>query len=423
MQFYERILQRVNGALAAHFNKSMPEQTRKQMLGFVYSMKYEYQLRFDDMEVVGTELGGKVEAIMTPTGFVKKIRISPDVQELPDNQRWRIIQSAVGAGKKKGIALMEQAEEQVYGHFLRDLRPWIHGIRDNPEFFTIPEDAVETPEGIIAPAWLTPKHIHRTIPFKKWEPRKTVHENLQKTEKDWLSTAAGQKWSATVEGNRYIKSLPENRPKGAPGRIMVDPHEDKNVAYTTKRRDDMDQYHKKRALFDMWFAHPVTSSPRGRHFDAALADLCTSDLELRAAKIEWTVTRADDRAKARRDAQDAGLEPNYQNMMNGYDMKKHWHVTRRQISAWDLYDGDVLRQNKRREVVFHYKPIQEARIMLGGWGVTLLHDKNETERWNLANQPDRPPVSEKGSLESTYEVRDHWDSKLSRYPRAQAKIA
>ena len=114
MQFYERVLMRVNGALAAHFSKVLPETHKQQMLGFVYSMKYEYQQRFDNMEVVGRELDGKVEAVLTPTGHIKRIRINPLLVNMPEHHRQQLITSAVAKAKRKGKVLMQQAEQQVF---------------------------------------------------------------------------------------------------------------------------------------------------------------------------------------------------------------------------------------------------------------------------------------------------------------------
>eukprot|EP00754_Rhynchopus_humris_P045892 Rhum_TRINITY_DN5378_c0_g1::Rhum_TRINITY_DN5378_c0_g1_i1::g.17253::m.17253 len=419
MQYYERVLMRVNGALAAHFNKVMPDETKEQMLGFVYSMKYEYQQRFDDMQVVGREADGKVEAILTPTGFVKKVRLHPSVASLPESQRFTLITSAVAEAKAKGRKLMAEAEMQVYGHFLRDLKPWLHGIRDNPEFFTIPEDAVETPEGILAPSWLTPAHIHRTIPFNKWDNRRMKQDAMDEKEKEWLETSEGWQWQSTVAGRRYVESLPENRPRGAPGRLMKEDLRDRNVAYTTARKDALEEYTKQKALFDMWYDAPATASPKARDIDRVLAGIMNEDITMRAAKVDWTVTRADDRAKARRDAQDQGLEPHFQNF-SGFDLKKHWHVQRRAVGPSELYDYDTVRPERYTP---GGRPTQTSGQMHGGWNSNAIHGKEEFERWTIARDPSRAPVGRAGTLSKSLGVKESWQSKHSRFPEAQANFA
>eukprot|EP01061_Rhynchopus_euleeides_P004459 TRINITY_DN13710_c0_g1_i2.p1 TRINITY_DN13710_c0_g1~~TRINITY_DN13710_c0_g1_i2.p1 ORF type:complete len:419 (+),score=137.16 TRINITY_DN13710_c0_g1_i2:64-1320(+) len=417
MNYYERVLMRVNGALAAHFNKTLPERHKEQMLGFVYSMKYEYQQRFDKMEVVGHELQGKVEAVLTPTGFVKRVRLNPSVANMPEEHKKSLIVSAVSKAKRKGRALMQDAEMQVYGHFLRDLKPWLHGIRDNPEFFTIPEDAVETPAGILAPSWLRPEHIHRTIPFTSWENRGSKQEAMDKEEADWLKTEEGWSWQSSTAGQRYVQSLPENRARGAPGRLMKDDYGDHNVAYTKGRKDDLDEVVKTKTLFDMWMESPSTAVPKAGDYDRVLGKIVNKDIELRAARVDWTVTRADDRAKARRDAQDRGLEPHYQNF-HGFDLKKHWHVNRRKQSAAAFYDYDVVKPSS----VDATRPVQHSGLLIGGWKATKDHTKEEWARWCIARDVTRTPVGQEGNLEECFTAKEPWQSKYSMYPEAQGNF-
>eukprot|EP01064_Diplonema_japonicum_P000249 TRINITY_DN10186_c0_g1_i1.p1 TRINITY_DN10186_c0_g1~~TRINITY_DN10186_c0_g1_i1.p1 ORF type:complete len:424 (+),score=77.66 TRINITY_DN10186_c0_g1_i1:74-1345(+) len=423
MQYYERVLMRVNGALAAHFGRSLPEEVKQKSLGFVYSMKYEYQLRFDEMEVVGKEYRGKVEVIMTPTGFVKKVRMAPEAAALPDDQKEMLVLSAVGKGKKKGKKLMNEAEMQVYGHFLRDIRPWVLGIRDNPEFFTLPEDAVETQAGIIAPSWLKPEHIHRTIPFSEWKTPGSVQKQTEEKEQQWLSTAEGRMWSKTVDGRGYVDSLPENLPKGAPGRVYKEDHNNRNIAYTTQRKDSLYEFEKQKSLYDAWFGHPITNSPKAVAFDEALMGILDEDFALRAAKMDWTVTRADDRAQAKRDAQDRGLEPHYQNG-TGFNLSKHWNVTRREAGPLEMYDYDVMRFSSNREGAFVDRPTQHTKKRMGGWGRGgEIHSKTEIEAWNFAQDPERAPTHQKGGLEGSFVQKESWQSKLSKHPEAKAGFA
>ena len=179
---------------------------------------------------------------------------------------------------------------------------------------------------------------------------------MDKKEEDWLNTREGWAWGSGVTGRRYVGSLPQNRVEGAPGRIMKEDHRDQNVAYTRGRRDELDEFVKNKTLLDMWTESPSTAVPKAAGYDRALASIVNKDIELRAARVDWTVTRADDRAKARRDAQDAGLEPHYQNTA-GYDLKKHWHVQRRQQGPAEFYDYDTVKPGSTEQ-----RPVQYVKI-------------------------------------------------------------
>eukprot|EP00755_Sulcionema_specki_P029006 Sspe_Gene.91184::Locus_62652_Transcript_2_2_Confidence_0.667_Length_1408::g.91184::m.91184 len=419
MQFYERVLQRVNGALAAHFGKSLPEAHKDRILGFVYSMKYEYQLQFDQMEVVGNAANGKVEAILTPTGFVKKVRMNPAIARLPKEQQSLLVMSAVGSAKKKGRALMEKAEMQIYGHFLRDIKPWVLGLRDNPEFFTIPEDAVETPEGILAPNWLKPEHIHRTIPFEKWRSREDVSESAKQKEKEWLQTPEGLRWSNTVLGRRYLESLPEAKPRGAPGRLMTEDTSNRNIAYELTRKKMHEEFTKTKALFDMWFGSESTLTPLARAYDQTLFDKMSDEFRLRAAKVDWTATRADDRAKAKRDAQDAGLEPHFLNY-GGFDLRHHWFVKRRELGAAELHDYDTARPGGPEGGITEHRQYHRKRITPYTYDEVQSFD--ESGRWAVVMDRSRTPLDQKGGLWSCLRPRETWQSKMALYPDAKAKF-
>lgn len=195
----------------------MPERQFHRILAYVYNNKYEYQIRFDKMEVVGTEWDGKVEVVTTPAGFLKRVRVNPAVEDLPQAARQALILSAYGKAVSDGRRLMEQAELRVYKQFLADLKPVILGIRDNPEFFTVPEGAVETIGGVLKTVD-SDVPIHRTIPFQKaYQP---VHEHARRQAiiRDWMSADAGRQWARSIKGKQFMaKHLASTRAKGAPG--------------------------------------------------------------------------------------------------------------------------------------------------------------------------------------------------------------
>eukprot|EP01062_Namystynia_karyoxenos_P073659 TRINITY_DN70477_c0_g1_i1.p1 TRINITY_DN70477_c0_g1~~TRINITY_DN70477_c0_g1_i1.p1 ORF type:complete len:423 (+),score=162.66 TRINITY_DN70477_c0_g1_i1:138-1406(+) len=422
MQFYERVLQRVNGALAAHFGKTLSEPYKAQVLGFVYSQKYEYQLRFDDMEVVGREAGGKVEAVLTPTGLIKRFRVHPHIAALPADRRNVLLTGAVCKAKQKGRALMEQAELQVYGQFLRDIKPWVYGLRDNPEFFTIPEDAVETKEGILAPDWMTKEHIHRTIPFAGWESRQAVHEQLQRKEQRWLTTPEGFRWSQTLQGQRYLQSQPAALPRGAPGRIASEDKSNRNVAYDLSRKRTAEEQRKNAALWDMWVSNPATANRSGQGITQMLLENAADDIRLRAARVDWTIVRADDRARAKREAQDQGLEPHYQNAPQ-IDVRRHWFIKRRDLRPDKLWDYDVTRQGHSRAVK---PPIhQYSRKRFEPYCFDDVMALPDSARWNLTaqrNEDELATLAGKGWLGECMLPRESWQSRLAYYPEAKAKF-
>jgi len=212
MEVYERILRKVRGAMWAHHRRLMPERQFQRILGYVYSHKYEYQIRLDSMTCVGTELGGKVEVTTTPSGYVKRVRINPDVEDYSFAQKRTLLLGAYAAACRQGQTIMADAELRIYEQFLRDLKPVVLGIRDNPEFYTV--DGVETPLGMLqnrtVPSRTIP-HASAYRPQEEWNYR-------QKELKKWMESSEGLKWIRTARGKEFLRGLPEYLPRGAPGR-------------------------------------------------------------------------------------------------------------------------------------------------------------------------------------------------------------
>lgn len=225
MEVYRRITERVRGALWAHHRRLMPERQFHRILAYVYNNKYEYQLRFDRMEVVGHEYEGRVEVVATPSGYLKRVRVHPSVEDLTPHQQKQLILSAYAKACKEGHDLMAQAETQVYRQFLKDLKPIVMGIRDNPEFYTVAEESHETvgatmlgpngPSGTASSS--TAGHLpHRTIPMAKAvQPSDEVRRRHQ-SERAFMEK--NPRWRRTLRGKEFLsKYSPESRPPGAPG--------------------------------------------------------------------------------------------------------------------------------------------------------------------------------------------------------------
>lgn len=216
MEVYRRITERVRGSLWAHHRRLMPERQFHRILAYVYNNKYEYQIRFDKMEVVGREWDGKVEVVTSPSGFLKRVRVNPCVEDLPADSKRALILSAYGKAVSQGRKLMEEAEMRVYKQFLKDLKPIVQGIRDNPEFFTVPEGAVETVGGVLK---TDPSvKVTRTIPFEKAFQPAHEHDRRQRLVSEWMSSDRGRQWARTIVGKRFAQQhLPATTPRGAPG--------------------------------------------------------------------------------------------------------------------------------------------------------------------------------------------------------------
>ena len=236
MEVYERIVHRVRGAMWAHHRRLMPERQAQRILGYVYSHKYEYQIRFDEMTITGTELDGKVEVVITPAGYVKSVRVAPDFEDYNQCERDSLLMSAYTKAKLEGNVLMAQAELKIYHQFLRDLKPVVMGIRDNPEFYTINvgikhedeqgEEDHETPHGVLRGSKSVQRH--RTIPYSKastpYEEWKYRHEML----KAFFHSPKGRQFARTYAGkdiiHRYYKQYAsavnlDYTPRGAPGAV------------------------------------------------------------------------------------------------------------------------------------------------------------------------------------------------------------
>jgi len=231
----------------AHHRRLMPERQAKRILGYVYSHKYEYQIRFDEMTITGTELNGKVEVVISPSGYVKKVCVSPEFEDFNRNQRESLLMSAYTKAKLEGHALMAQAEMKIYRQFLMDLKPVVMGIRDNPEFFTIDsglktdDDAEpdhETPLGTIRGSSKTKRHrtiphSKPTTPYQEWKYRREMIEKF-------FSSAQGRSFLRTNAGKEvaytYFPSYVSNfgldyMPRGAPGAPDDGPELDLPVPY------------------------------------------------------------------------------------------------------------------------------------------------------------------------------------------------
>lgn len=235
MEVYRRITERVRGALWAHHRRLMSERQFHRILAYVYNNKYEYQIRFDSMEVVGHEWDGKVEVVTTPAGFLKRVRVNPCVEDLPQATRKQLILSAYGRAVAEGRKLMEQAELRVYHQFLADLKPIVFGIRDNPEFFTVPDGSTETIGGVLkaADGSSDSSKVFRTIPFEKAYQPSHEHSRRQALTQEWLQSQDGRRWARTIAGKRYLASkMPEMRPRGAPGAKTTVPPLEMLAPYT-----------------------------------------------------------------------------------------------------------------------------------------------------------------------------------------------
>ena len=199
----------------------MPERQFQRILAFVYNNKYQYQIRLDEMQCVGTALAGKGEVITTPSGHVKKVRVNPEVTDMHPADRNRVILSAYSSAKAQGFKVQQEAEDRIYRQFLRDIKPIVLGIRDNPEFYTVDENAVELPGGVVIhPTTVGTAPVYRTIPyFKATSPRQEIARRTA-AEQAFFATKSGKQYLLTLRGKTFQRyCMPEKlRPRGAPGR-------------------------------------------------------------------------------------------------------------------------------------------------------------------------------------------------------------
>lgn len=279
MESYRRITEKVRGALWAHHRRLMPERQFQRILAYVYNNKYEYQLRFDKMTCVGVEWDGKVEVATTPSGHIKRVRVNPEFEDLPRDTREKLIVSAYAKAARQGRELMQEAEMRVYNQFLRDLKPVVMGIRDNPEFYTVAEDTEELPHMTVASSDASdPNATHRTIAYAKSQDPVAIFRAAKSRETNWLNSNEGRKWQLTLQGKRFAKyEMPERRTRGAPGaKTTVEPT-DLLAPYT-----EMDEKRLQR-----------------RNWQAFLENK-------NVAETMWTKTRAADRLQGLRDKQRTG---------------------------------------------------------------------------------------------------------------------
>lgn len=291
MEVYKRTVDRVRGAMWAHHRRLLPERQAQRILGYVYSSKYEYQLRFDRMTVVGRELGGKVEVATTPSGHIKQVRVNPEFEDLPRADQERLVLSAYGDATRQGRELMQQAEMKIYGQFLRDIKPLVMGVRDNPEFYTVAPDTVELKSGVIAgSAGADSNEVHRTIPYDKaYGPS---HEENYRTGvmTRFLHSDDGRRFQRMLRGKEYSRyHMPQKRPPGAPGAKTVPKRLEINVPYTPMDEKDLAKRN--------WMAYLDNRN---------------------VAQQLWTRTRAGDRMKQVRQLQKSG---------------KAWHMPAADVSG------------------------------------------------------------------------------------------
>lgn len=231
MDVYKRIVDRVRGAMWAHHRRLLPERQAQRILGYVYSNKYEHQLRFDRMTVVGRELGGKVEVATTPSGHIRRVRVNPEFEDLPRADQERLILSAYCDATRQGRELMQQAEMNIYGQFLRDIKPLVMGVRDNPEFFTVAPDSVELKGGVIAGGGAAP--VHRTIPYAKAYGPSHEEKYRERIMARFLQSEDGKRFQRMLRGKEYARyHMPQKRPAGAPGAKKQPKSLEINVPYT-----------------------------------------------------------------------------------------------------------------------------------------------------------------------------------------------
>jgi hypothetical protein len=138
--------------------------------------------------------------------------------DLPEAQRKQLLLTAYGRACAEGRKLMEAAELQVYKQFLKDLKPVVLGIRDNPEFYTVPDDTVESLHGTLASPSSGPDKTHRTIPHRRANQPSHVVAQRQNMLNQWLGQSSGKEWLLSSRGKAFsARYMPETRRPGQPG--------------------------------------------------------------------------------------------------------------------------------------------------------------------------------------------------------------
>lgn len=241
MEVYRRITERVRGALWAHHRRLMPERQFHRILAYVYNNKYEHQIRFDQMEVVGSVWNGRVEVITTPAGFLKKVRVHPDVADMSNARQQRVILAAYADACAQGKTLMEQAELNIYKQFLKDLKPIIMGIRDNPEFYTVPESSMETAEGTLRGGSAggvklgcdaQGQRLHRTIPAARADEPVHAIQRRHAWEKRWLESPRADSGRARCG----VRNTYHDMARSTDHVVLLEPSQRRCCRWTLRRR-------------------------------------------------------------------------------------------------------------------------------------------------------------------------------------------
>jgi hypothetical protein len=231
MDVYKRIVDRVRGAMWAHHRRLLPERQAQRILGYVYSNKHEYQVRFDRMTVVGTQLDGRVEVATTPAGHIRRVRVHPEFEDLPRADQERLVMAAYVDAMRQGRELLQQAELRVYAQFMRDIKPLVLGVRDTPDFYTVAPDAVELANGVLASP--SSANVHRTIPYDRAYGPSHEQRHRDDTMRRYLATDDGARYLRRLRGKEYARYfMPERRPPGAPGAKKRAKRLEVPVAYT-----------------------------------------------------------------------------------------------------------------------------------------------------------------------------------------------
>jgi DNA-binding protein YbaB len=146
---YGTIFENVARRLRAQ-NVLVREDLANRVLGMVHGAKSQFSVAFEQMEVTGRSCGGRVEAVYTPNGFLKRLRLDPSIAALPEQRKRRAIVAACCDGRQKGHEVLQRAEEQVYLHFLLILRAMLRAA-DDPAADVL--RSVPPAESVVAAEW------------------------------------------------------------------------------------------------------------------------------------------------------------------------------------------------------------------------------------------------------------------------------
>eukprot|EP00906_Rhabdomonas_costata_P007415 RCo010618 len=126
------------------------EALASRVLGMVQATKGQYTAAFANMEVVGRSCGGQVQAVYTPDGTLKALHLAQAIADLPVYQRKRAVVAACAEAIEKGRAVMAEAEEHIYQHFLISVGTLLNRLEDPTETLL---QAVTPKEGILEKQW------------------------------------------------------------------------------------------------------------------------------------------------------------------------------------------------------------------------------------------------------------------------------